>query len=166
MEENVPEGIDVVDWGSGPVEVCASPWTLMRYEQEFGGSLIADVLGVVELSDGGAVVTADFVLDRMRRAAGRPLPKTTERLVGKAFPARVEAALDFTAGHWEANLRALWAMVATARHVRRASEVGFERWVDGLGTCDMNRVAGIVADRCVAKFFPSLAEGAQEGQAG
>lgn len=161
-----------IDDSGREYEAMASVFTLSIYEQEFstdkrGGhaSLIGEVFGRIDLSDGGTreLVTAEFVTGRLEAAmpAGKALPKTTRDLVARAFPAYVEAALDYTQDHWEAYLRAFWAMVRTADAVRAQKDptaapqvpASYLDWAAGMGAVDMNAVSAFVIGECSKAYF-------------
>lgn len=156
--------------GLGEVEVIASPYTLKIYEQAFHSSLIADVFGRVDLEAGRgdkSFVTAAFVKQRLLRAMPEPkgggekkLPKATEALIDKAFPVKVTTVFDYTREHWDADLRALWAMLRTAE--KKAELKGgvpmnptpaYDAWLMGIDAINMNQVADVVGRECSDKLF-------------
>lgn len=151
-------------------EAIASALTLMIYEQEFStekrhADLIKDVFGRIDLTDGGnrEVVTAEFVTNKLQgaMAQGKTLPKTTRDLILKAFPAYVDTTLDYTQDNWTAYVRALWAMVKTADHVRMAKDPDaapqlpptFAGWMEQAGAIDMNAITSFVVGQCSTAFF-------------
>lgn len=103
--------------GLGEVELDTSINALEVYRGRFGGDMVSDVFGVIDLT-GGTVETVDdeFVLQRLKEALpdGKALPRGTEKLVREAFPAPRIAKLDYTLDNWTAYPRALWAMLKSA----------------------------------------------------
>lgn len=143
--------------GTGEREYIASAYTMMIYEQEFGSSLIKDVYGKVQLvPDGVEVVTSAFVKERMEAALpeGKSLPKATETLIDKAFPAVATRVMDFTQDNWEAELRALWAMAKTADAAADKNTVpSYKAWAARLGPLNLSEVSAFVVEETRRGLF-------------
>ena len=112
----------------GDVEAEATAYTLVLYEQEFGGAdLIADVFGRHEAngSDGGTV-TVDFTSDNW-----------TAEL--RALWAMVRTAYDirFDRGDAAPNDR----------------PKPFDEWVKGVGRCNMRDISAAIVSECIDGFF-------------
>lgn len=142
--------------GTGEREYTASAYTLMVYEQEFGGSLISDFYGKIDLRDAdGQMVTAEFVEGKLRAAMpeGAELPDTVAVLVHRAFPAYVNAVLDYTRERWEAALKALWAMRRTADESAGEKTPAYRDWLSSLGPVNMQDIASFVFTECQRGLF-------------
>lgn len=142
--------------------VC-TVYTTMLYEQQFGSSLIKDVFGVLDLTQGGRVevVTPEYVTARVQAAYGGALPKAVAAAIAKAFPDRVQTSVDYTLDDWDAYLRALWAMVRTSSEADGANDVpGFREWLRSIGPVDMWGVARQVVDECSRGLFRAPAQDA------
>lgn len=151
--------------GSGEREYVASAYTMMIYEQEFGGSLIKDVYGKVRLDgDDEDVVTADFVRERLESALpeGRKLTKAMQALVERAFPAQRSRYLDFTRSNWDANMKAMWAMARTADAAAGGTSVpSFKKWMASLGPINLGAISQFVADETQRGLFRAGGEGGE-----
>lgn len=142
--------------GTGEREYVASVRTLMIYEQEFGGSLIADCYGRVEVIGGdGEVVTAGRVKQALRSALpeGEELPQEVSDLVDRAFPQYFTAALDYTTEHWEADVRAMWAMRKTADEMAGEPTPSFKDWVASLGPVNMTDLSHAILEESQRGLF-------------
>lgn len=74
----------LIDYGQGEREIAVSILTLMIYEQEFGGDMLKDLFGRVEIRE-------DDLVD-----------------AGTTF------TFDYTTYNWTAATKALWACLKTA----------------------------------------------------
>lgn len=154
--------------GSGAREALASVYTTLIYEQEFGTSLIKDVFGKFDLSDGGTTqtVSAELVESRLRAELGDGLTGEVAAAIRRAFPVTVSTTVDYTLDNWEAYLRALWAMFRCAREAGRTDRdvPPFKQWLMGLGSVDMWEVSRFVIGACSRDLFRASAqvEGASE----
>ena len=135
--------------GSGEVECICTAYTPVIYEQEFGKSLIADFYGKIDLRDSnGELVPAEFVENTLQRGmpvddetgVQKPLPKTTKKLIHECFPEYVTAVIDYTRDNWDATMRVIWAMYATAREIAGEQYAPFKKWLIGLGPIDIKNL--------------------------
>lgn len=129
--------------GTGEVEILATAYTLVIYEQEFHSDPIKDVFGKHQL-DGD---------------------KAGEKGVGKDAAAADGSAatlyLDFTQENWIEETRLLWAMVKTANvladdrgDVAPNDRVpGYREWMKRVGKVNMRDIADAVFDEAVDGFF-------------
>lgn len=130
---------------AGEVECICTAYTPVIYEQEFGKSLIADFYGKIDLRDSdGELVTAEFVENTLQRGmpvdedgVQKPLPKTTKKLIHECFPEYVTAVIDYTRDNWDATLRVVWALYATACEMNGTQCAPFKKWLMGLGPIDI-----------------------------
>lgn len=162
--------------GTGEREYTMSAYTMLIYEQEFGGaSLIADVYGKIKTASkdesGVYIVPGDFVKERLASSLpeGKELPKTTAQLVDKAFPAAMVTELDYTADNWEAYLRAMWAMARTADAAANAKDTpAYTRWVAALGPVNMADISRVVFEQVQGGLFRTgpAGRGGEGGQPG
>lgn len=153
--------------GSGEREYTMSAYTMVIYEQEFGGaSLISDVYGKIRTAgkdeSGVYIVPGDYVKERLSSALpeGKELPKTTAQLVDKAFPAAMVTELDYTADNWEAYLRAMWAMARTADAARNAKDTpAYAKWAASLGPVNMADISRVVFEQVQGGLFRTIPAG-------
>lgn len=117
--------------GSGEKEILATAYTTVLYEQEFKRDIIKDVFGRIDLKSAALNFDED----------GNP------------------TALDYTLDDWNAELRALWALLKTASEVairngeKRERVPGFAEWVLGVGAVDFTAISGAVVEECQRGFF-------------
>lgn len=129
--------IDIGDYGE--VEAVATAYTLVIYEQEFGGrDLISDVFGKHDGKDEG-----------------------DEKPDGDEPDAGGRIVVDFTSDNWLSELRAVWAMVRTAYDIAydrgdaapNARPKPFKEWVKGVGKLDMRKLSLALITECMDGFF-------------
>lgn len=124
--------------GTGEVEILATAYTLVIYEQEFHSDPIKDVFGKHQL-DGEKAGVKDAA------AAG----------------SAATLYLDFTQENWVEETRLLWAMVKTANvladdrgDVAPNDRVpGYMEWMKRVGKVNMRDIADAVFDEAVDGFF-------------
>ena len=75
-----------LDLGSGPVDLEISFWTLVVYEQEFGGNMIGDLFGKAELVEESSAVYVN---------------------------GNGNIEIDYSQFDWTAGIRAMWAAART-----------------------------------------------------
>ena len=141
--------------GSGEHDAICSVVTASIYEEEFKSDIIADVFGKIDLTQGNVeIVTADFVEARLIEANGQELPKTTQRLINKAFPVVVSTTLDYTQDNWVKYLKALWAMLKTADEASGNGLVpGYKQWLYSVGDVNSREISFKVVDACQQGLF-------------
>lgn len=129
--------------GSGEHEILATAYTTVIYEQEFHRDIIKDVFGRVDLRQAAANYDEDGVA----------------------------LAIDFTLDDWNAELRALWALLRTAYLVAqrngedRPRVPGFSEWVMSVGPVDFHRISNDVVAECQRGFFrASSSEGPRQAE--
>ena len=119
--------------GTGEKEILATAYTTVLYEQEFKRDIIKDVFGRIDLQRASANFDAD----------------------GNTI------AIDYTLDDWNAELRALWALLKTAYEVARKNgedrpPVGsFASWVMEVGAGDFEAISEAVFEECQRGFFRS-----------
>ena len=125
-----------MDFGSGPVEFRCTARTLVIYEQAF-------------YNDKYEKVTGDMIADVFGRH------KFTEEDLGLEFDddGNIKALIvDMTMENWNAEIRALWAMLRTQAEIDRKNGVkrepllAFNPWTDSISEWepDMREVSDIV----------------------
>lgn len=125
-----------MDFGSGPVEFRCTARTLVIYEQAF-------------YNDKFEKVTGDMIADVFGRH------KFTEEDLGLEFDddGNIKALIvDMTMENWNAEIRALWAMLRTQAEIDRKNGVereplpAFNPWTDSVSEWepDMREVSDIV----------------------
>lgn len=137
-----------VDYGAGEKELLFSGWTLVLYEQQFGGDLIQDLFGKVEVrkSDVETALRNVGVEEAPEREDDDPVLFTS----------------DYTQTNWTAVLKALWAGLKTADDALP----GFTQWSRGLGAIDLGRLQKEIVPEAMRMFFrsdPVQGEGEGEG---
>lgn len=125
-----------MDFGSGPVEFRCTARTLVIYEQAF-------------YNDKFEKVTGDMIADVFGRH------KFTEEDLGLEFDddGNIKALIvDMTMENWNAEIRALWAMLRTQAEIDRKNGVerepvlAFNPWMESINEWepDMREVSDIV----------------------
>ena len=110
--------------------------TPLIYENEFGGDLLQDVMGVHKAGE-------DSIVEY----------KTVE---GEDGEAEVEVTgFDFTRVNWGSLLKALWASIKTAD----PSVSGYQVWAGKARGIDMLELNGVLSDEIADCFFRSSASG-------
>lgn len=137
-----------VDYGAGGKELLFSGWTLVLYEQQFGGDLIQDLFGKVEVrkSDVETALRNVGVEEAPEREDDDPVLFTS----------------DYTQTNWTAVLKALWAGLKTADDALP----GFTQWSRELGAIDLGRLQKEIVPEAMRMFFrsdPVQGEGEGEG---
>lgn len=137
-----------VDYGAGEKELLFSGWTLVLYEQQFGGDLIQDLFGKVEVrkSDVETALRNVGVDEAPEREDDDPVLFTS----------------DYTQTNWTAILKALWAGLKTADDALP----GFTQWSRGLGAIDLGQLQKEIVPEAMRMFFlsdPVQGEGEGEG---
>lgn len=128
--------------GTGEIEILATAYTLVIYEQEFHSDPIKDVFGKHQL-DG-----SEEVGNGVERAAS-----------GDGSAATLY--LDFTQENWVEEMKLLWAMVKTANvladdrgDVAPNDRVpGYVEWTKRVGKVNMRDIADAVFSEAVDGFF-------------
>lgn len=119
--------IEIGDYGE--VEAVATAYTLVLYEQEFGGrDLIADVFGRHEGNDEGGSVVVDFTSDNWLSEL-------------RAVWAMVRTAYDLAYDRGDA--------------APNAKPKPFREWVKGVGKLNMNELSSAIVSECLDGFFHS-----------
>ena len=141
-----------VDYGAGEKELLFSGWTLVLYEQQFGGDLIQDLFGKVEVrkSDVETALRNVGVDEGLQDAPEAPDEDP------------VLFTSDYTQTNWTAVLKALWAGLKTADDALP----GFAQWSRGLGAIDLGRLQKEIVPEAMRMFFrsdPVQGEGEGEG---
>ena len=119
--------------GSGEQEILATAYTVVLYEQEFKRDIIKDVFGRIDLRKAGANVDENGNV----------------------------VVLDYTMDDWNAELRALWALLKTAYELskknneKRKRIPGFAEWVLGIGAVNFSEISHAVVAECDRGFFRS-----------
>ena len=117
--------IDIGDYGE--VEAVATAYTLVIYEQEFGGrDLIADVFGRHEGKDDGGKVVVDFTSDNWLSEL-------------RAVWAMVRTAYDIAYDRGDA--------------APNDKPKPFKEWVKGVGKLDMRSLSVALLTECMDGFF-------------
>lgn len=117
--------IEIGDYGE--VEAVATAYTLVVYEQEFGGrDLIADVFGRHEGKDDGSKVVVDFTSDNWLAEL-------------RAVWAMVRTAYDLAYDRGDA--------------APNDKPKQFREWVKGVGKLDMRRLSVALVTECMDGFF-------------
>ena len=117
--------------GCGEREIVATAYTLLIYEQEFKRDMIKDVFGRIDLRKAALNYDKD----------GNPV------------------VMDYTMDDWNAELRALWALLRTAQELatrkgeKRDAVPSFQKWVMDTGAIDMQLVSNAVVEECQRGFF-------------
>lgn len=117
--------VEIGDYGK--VEAIATAYTLVLYEQEFGGrDLIADVFGRHEGKDDSSAVVVDF---------------TSENWLSelRAVWAMVRTAYDISYDRGDA--------------APNDKPKPFREWVKGVGKLDMRSLSVALVSECVDGFF-------------
>lgn len=128
--------------GSGEQEILATAYTTVLYEQEFKSDIIKDIFGRIDL-----------------RHAASNFDESGNVVV-----------IDYTIDDWNAELRALWALLKTAYEVskrngeKRKRVPGFTEWVMGIGPIDFHAISRDVVAECERGFFRAGAS--EEADAG
>lgn len=119
--------IEIGDYGE--VEAVATAYTLVIYEQEFGGrDLIADVFGRHEGEDDGGKVVVDFTADNWLSEL-------------RAAWAMVRTAYDLAYDRGDA--------------APNAKPKPFREWVKGVGKLNMRSLSVALLTECMDGFFHS-----------
>lgn len=119
--------IEIGDYGE--VEAVATAYTLVLYEQEFGGrDLIADVFGRHEGKDDGKSLVVDFTSDNWLSEL-------------RAVWAMVRTAYDLAYDRGDA--------------APNDKPKPFREWVKGVGKLDMRRLSVALVTECMDGFFHS-----------
>lgn len=119
--------IEIGDYGE--VEAVATAYTLVIYEQEFGGrDLIADVFGRHEGADDGGKVVVDFTSDNWLSEL-------------RAVWAMVRTAYDLAYDRGDA--------------APNDKPKPFREWVKGVGKLDMRSLSVALVTECMDGFFHS-----------
>ena len=117
--------IEIGDYGE--VEAVATAYTLVLYEQEFGGrDLIADVFGRHEGKDEGGSVVVDFTSDNWLSEL-------------RAVWAMVRTAYDLAYDRGDA--------------APNDKPKPFREWVKGVGKLDMRKLSVALVTECMDGFF-------------
>lgn len=117
--------------GTGAKTITATAYTLVIYEQEFKRDMIKDVFGRIDL-----------------RRAAMNYDRNGNVIVQ-----------DFTMDDWNAELRALWALLKTESELARMRGESvtpipsFTNWVMSIGRVDMQAVSAAVVEECQRGFF-------------
>ena len=119
--------IEIGDYGE--VEAVATAYTLVVYEQEFGGrDLIADVFGRHDGEDDGGTVVVDFTSDNWLSEL-------------RAVWAMVRTAYDLAYDRGDA--------------APNDKPKPFREWVKGVGKLNMNELSSAIVSECLDGFFHS-----------
>ena len=119
--------IDIGDYGE--VEAVATAYTLVVYEQEFGGrDLIADVFGRHEGEDDGVRVVVDFTSDNWLSEL-------------RAVWSMVRTAYDLAYDRGDA--------------APNDKPKPFKEWVKGVGKLNMRELSASIVTECLDGFFHS-----------
>lgn len=119
--------LEIGDYGE--VELTATAYTLVVYEQEFGGrDLIADVFGRHEAKDDGGSVVIDFTSDNW------------------LYELRAAWAMALTAYEIKADR-------GDAAPNDRPKP--FKQWVKGVGKLNMRALSSALVGECLDGFFQS-----------